>query len=465
MTYPLGVRIELDADTKQLADDVLFGGSPARALRLGGAGVRALAELQAGPVATAAGATLARRLTDGGLAHPCPSPASLEATVVVPVYNRAVELDRCLAAAGHDHPVLVVDDGSTDPEAVAAVCARHGAELVRRPVNGGAGAARNTALAHVDTEFVAFLDSDCVASLGWITALGGHFADPRVAAVAPRVTETGTGPSPLDLGDRPGRVAPLTRVAYIPTAALIVRRAALADGFDESLRHGEDVDLVWRLVEDGWRIRYDPSVRIAHTRPPTGPGRLRRRFVYGTTAAPLTRRHPGAVAPLVLQPWPTLVVGAVLARRPITALAAFTVSTARLRNRLREHDLPTTGLVRANAGGVLQTGLGIGRWFGQFAAPALLAAGRRSPWRAGMAVALLAGPPLADWIRQRPPTGPARFVAAGLAEQAAYGAGVWVGCLRERRFAALRPSVRNVPRVQGRQRPVDLVFGVDQVDR
>jgi mycofactocin system glycosyltransferase len=464
MTYPIGVRIELDADTKQLADDVLFGGSPARVLRLGAAGVRALAELRTGPVTTAAGATLARRLTDTGLANPCASPAPLEVTVVVPVYNRAVELERCLAAVGRDHPVLVVDDGSTDPGTVAAVCSWHGAKLVRRPVNGGAGAARNTALADIHTDFVAFLDSDCVASPGWITALGGHFADPRVAAVAPRVTETGTGPSPLDLGDRPGRVAPLTRVAYVPTAALIVRRTALTGGFDESLRHGEDVDLVWRLVESGCRIRYDPSVRVAHTRPPSEPGRLRRRFVYGTTAAPLTRRHPGAVAPLVLQPWPTLVVGALLARRPVIALAAFGVSTARLGNRLREHDLPTTGLVRANAGGVLQTGLGIGRWFGQFAAPALLASGRRSLWRAGVAGALMAGPPLADWIRQRPRTGPARFVAVGLAEEAAYGAGVWAGCLRERHFAALLPSVRNVPRVQGRQRPVDLVFGVEQVD-
>ena len=140
---------------------------------------------------------------------------------------------------------------------------------MRRGVNGGPGPARNTALGMVGTEFVAFLDSDCVPPPDWINALAGHFADPLVAAVAPRVVNAGPGPggSPLDLGPRPARVAPLTRVAYVPTAALVARRAAIGDGFDEALRYGEDVNLVWRLIEAGWRVRFEPAVRVAHTEP------------------------------------------------------------------------------------------------------------------------------------------------------------------------------------------------------
>jgi mycofactocin glycosyltransferase len=461
---PVGSTVELDSDTRPLGDDVLFGGSPARVLRLSGAGVRALAELRAGPVTSAAAATLARRLTDTGLAHPRPAPlvTAAELTVVVPVRDRASELDRCLAAAGTEYPVLVVDDGSADPAAVAAVCAARGAQLIRRGVSGGPGPARNTALRAARTQFVAFLDSDCTAPPGWISALTGHFADPLVAAVAPRIVaaaggagtdggagvDGGGGGSPLDLGDRAARVMPLTRVAYVPTAALVVRRAALGGGFDEALRYGEDVDLVWRLTEAGWRVRYEPAVQVAHAEPASQSALLRRRFWYGTSAAPLTRRHPGAVAPLVLQPWPTITMAALLARRPLTAGAAFAASTVLLASRLRANGLPSAGVARPMAGGVWQTWLGTGRWCGQFAAPALVLAlarpgGRtaRTRWgRRAAAASLLLGPPLAEWARDRD-ADPVRFVTRTLADQAAYGAGVYAGCLRERLITPVLPSV------------------------
>jgi mycofactocin glycosyltransferase len=458
---PVGITVELDPDTRPLADDVLFGGSPARVLRLSGAGVRALAELRAGPVTSAAAATLARRLTDTGLAHPRPEPpvTAPGLTVVVPVRDRASELDRCLAAAGTEYPVLVVDDGSADPAAVAAVCAARGAQLIRRSVSGGPGPARNTALRAVRTQFVAFLDSDCTAPPAWTSALTGHFADPLVAAVAPRIVAAeggegtggragGGGGSTLDLGDRAARVMPLTRVAYVPTAALVVRRAALGGGFDEALRYGEDVDLVWRLTEAGWRVRYEPAVQVAHAEPASQSALLRRRFCYGTSAAPLTRRHPGAVAPLVLQPWPTITMAALLARRPLTAGAAFSASTVLLARRLRANGLPSAGVARPMAGGVWQTWLGTGRWCGQFAGPALVLAlarpgGRtaRTRWgRRAAAASLLVGPPLAEWARDRD-ADPVRLVARTLADQAAYGAGVYAGCLRERPITPVLPSV------------------------
>ena len=449
---PLGIPIGLDPDTRQLTGNVLFGGSPARVLRLNAAGVRALAELRTGCVASPAGSTLARRLTDAGLAHPHPGPAPgpLDLTVVIPVRDRAAELDRCLAAAGTGYPVLVVDDGSADPSAVAAVCAARGARLVRRNVNGGPGAARNTALRLIGAEFIAFLDSDCTPPPDWITALAGHFADPLVAAVAPRIVGAGPGPggSPLDLGERPARVAPLTRVAYVPTAALLLRRAAVGDGFDEALRYGEDVDLVWRLIEAGWRVRYEPAVRMAHTEPGSLPALLRRRFRYGTSAAPLTRRHPGRVAPLILQPWPSITMAALLARRPLAAGATFTIGTALLARRLRANGLPSEGIVQPMAGGVWQTWLGTGRWSGQFAGPALAAlmlhpGGRTARVRWGRrlaAASLLAGPPLAEWARRRD-RGPVRFTAVTLADQAAYGAGVYAGCLRERIISPVLPSI------------------------
>ena len=464
---PIGFGLVTDADTKQLSESLLFGGSPARVLRLTTAGQQAWRELQRGTVQTRAGAVLARRMTDAGLAHPRP-PALLGAadvTVVIPVRDRAELLAQCLAGLGRDYPVVVVDDGSDDPHAIADVAAANGARLVRRTANGGAGAARNTGLAEVESSLVAFVDSDCVPGPGWIEPLAAHLADPLVAAVAPRVlpadeprtpaTRFSAASGALDLGDREARVVPMSRVAYVPTAVLLARRTALAaiarDGavFDEALRYGEDVDVVWRLHQSGWRVRYDPSVHVGHHEPTTWPALLGRRFRYGRSAAALALRHPSCIAPLVLQPWPTLAAAGLLTRRPPVAALGFAGSVLTRRRRLTAAGVPTKGTAAAMARATEQTWLGIGRYATQFAAPALLTvlarpgrARTRAATRARRrtaALALLVVPPLAAWVRSRPELSAPHFVVGRIADDACYGAGVWTGAYEARSLTALRP--------------------------
>jgi mycofactocin system glycosyltransferase len=455
---PAGFRLTLDPSVKQLSDELWFGGSPARVVRLTAAGRQAWAALQHAPVTTRTGGRLARRLTDAGLAHPVPAPATGPADVVVavPVRDRADQLARCLAGTGPGYPVVVVDDGSVDARAIARVVGAHGARLVRHAENRGPAAARNSALAASESEFVAFLDSDCVPGGDWIRPLLGHFADPLVAAVAPRieprVAPTTAGRylragSSLDLGAVAARVAPRTRVAYVPTAALLVRRSALTGlspgaPFDADLRVGEDVDLVWRLHAAGWRLRYDPGVRVGHTEPDGWRALLARRFRYGTSAAALARRHPHDSDPLVLHPWPAGAVTAALAGRPVLAAAAFGAALATTGRTLRRAGVPTRGLTRASAQALVQTGLGIGRYSTQLAAPALLILARHRPVAAA---ALLLAPALTEWRRSRADLDPVRFAAARIVDDLAYGAGVWAGCLRHRTLRPVLPSVVRRP--------------------
>jgi mycofactocin glycosyltransferase len=259
----------------------------------------------------------------------------------------------------------------------------------------------------------------------------------------------------LDLGGAEARVVPGTRVAYVPTAALLARRAALGQAagargvFDPALRWGEDVDLVWRLHAAGWRIRYDPAARVAHHEPGTWRALLARRFRYGTSAAPLALRHPGQVPPLVLHPWPTLTVAGLLAASPAVAGLGFTGSVLAMRAALRRAGLPTRGVVPAMVTATRQTWLGLARYACQFCAPVVAAAlvapggrgaGRR--WaRSAAAASLLLGPPLTAWSARRGQLGPVRYVLGQLADDAAYGAGVWAGALRARTAAPLRPVV------------------------
>jgi mycofactocin glycosyltransferase len=460
---PSGFRVVLDRGTREIAPGVWSGGSPTRVVRLSRAGQAAWRRLLVGSVDLRATGVLARRLTDAGLAHPCPPPVAAgtaEVTVVVPVRDRTGLLDQCLGALGGTYPIVVVDDGSRAAAAVAAVAAAHGATLVRRDTNGGPSAARNTGLGHVTTDLVAFVDSDCVPSPDWIDRLAGHFADPMVAAVAPRViARRGPGAAgryvtavgDLDLGGHPARVVPTTRVSYVPTAALIARRSALlhvarpTGVFDPTMRVGEDVDLVWRLHEGGWRIRYDPSVTVSHHEPATVPALLARRWRYGTSAAPLARRHPRNIPPLVLEPWAALTVAALLARRPVAAGAAFAASVLASRQALRRHGLPTSGVCRVKAVAAARTWLGAGRYATQYATPllfALMLPGGRHRWRRRTAAAsLLLGPALVAWASGRGPAGPVRYSVGAVAGDVAYGTGVLVGCVQHRTSTPLRPLI------------------------
>ncbi len=164
------------------------------------------------------------------------------------------------------------------------------------------------------TPLVAFVDSDVVLPDGWLDELLPHFDDPRVGLVAPRIRSTpGTSVleryeaqrSPLDLGPEPARIRAGTRVSYVPAAAIVVRVDAIREvgGFDPEIRFGEDVDLVWRLDEAGWSCRYEPAVEAHHPPRPTWRAWVRQRVDYGSSAAPLSKRHPGRLAPVRMSGW------------------------------------------------------------------------------------------------------------------------------------------------------------------
>ena len=464
---PDGTAVRLDPRVRRRdGGTTLLGGSPLRLVRLQPRAHDLLRDDRF-VVRDAVTATLAARLLDCGLAHPDPAhpepdgaPAG-ELTVVVPVKDRPAELDRLLGALRADPdtadvPVLVVDDGSADPVAVTAITARHHARVLRHATARGPAAARNAGLRAATTELVAFLDSDCVPLPGWSAPLVRHTADPRLALVAPRITALAAdasgwvGPyeaavSALDMGPDPAPVAPGTAVSYLPSAAMVARRAALGDGFDESMRVAEDVDLVWRLVAAGWRVRYEPSAAVAHEhRSATGEW-LRRRAFYGTGAALLAARHGAAVAPLVLSPWSAAAwVLALTGRRSgaLACAAVLAVATGRLAPRLARPGEPApVGLAAllvvrgsAAAGKTLARSVTRHHWPLALAAAAVSRRARRGVAAAALSDAVLA------WWPYRGQVGPLRFAAGRRLEDLAYGAGLWWGALRARDARALLPA-------------------------
>ncbi len=363
-----------------------------------------------------------------------------DVTVVIPTRDRDVT---ALVAALRDTGVIVVDDGSRVPVAGAAV--RHGTAR-------GAAAARNAGARLVTTPLVAFLDSDTRPREGWLDAILPHFQDPRVALVAPRIVASRrhgrlaryeAEHSPLDRGPLPARVVAKGRVPFVPGAALVMRTQLAR--FDETLKGGEDVDLVWRLNAEGHHVRYEPQAQVEHEHRTNAGEWLARRAYYGRTAAPLAKRHPRHARPLHMSPWTAATYAAVATRHPKTAAAITATATALLAGQLR-----AARAEGARGAGPAGDALGSARAGGARGATWLDDA--RLAARLVIGGTLVARHIVADAIvRCYWPlvlTRPKLLAAAALAtgplqalDAAAYGAGVWHGCLAHRTLDPLIPDL------------------------
>jgi mycofactocin system glycosyltransferase len=288
-----------------------------------------------------------------------------------------------------------------------------------------------------------------------------HFADPDVVAVAPRIRAR-AGPatptwlagyekkrSSLDLGPSEAPVRPGSLVSYVPTAALAVRRQALteAGGFDEMLRFGEDVDLVWRLGKRGGRIRYEPAVTVTHPARKSGADWLRQRFQYGRSAAALESRHGRDVAPAAMNAWSAGAWGLAVAGHPGPAAAVALATTAALARRAGSDRATGRALAALGLYGHLRAGLSLATAVRRAWLPPALAvsfgAGRSrrgSLCRAALVAALIV-PPAAEWLSEPADTSLITWVGLRLADDLAYQAGVWSGCVSARSFRALLPSL------------------------
>lgn len=181
--------------------------------------------------------------------------SSVKISVVIPAYNAARFLPRCLksvfAQTLKPVEVIVVDDGSTDN--TAEVAAALGAKLISR-TNGGLSAARNTGIQSASSEWIALLDADDLWAPDKLAR--------QAACVGPDIVLVYTGIRYFDdNGKREERPAidPVTARKMLrycnpitPSSALVRRDAVVQDGgFREDIRACEDWEMWFRLQRLG----------------------------------------------------------------------------------------------------------------------------------------------------------------------------------------------------------------------
>ncbi len=194
--------------------------------------------------------------------------------VIIPCYDDGALAQEAVASVREEEPVevVVVDDGSTEPETLERLAAleRSGTHVVRRE-NGGLGAARTSGLSATSAPLVYPLDADDRLEPGALAAMADALE-----------REPGAGFAWGDyvlFGDQAGKYRSpdrwlpwtLTYVNPYPVCSMF-RRDVLEQAGGWVGRAYEDWDLWLRLVgRDVWGLRVD---RVVYRRRLHGDSRL-----------------------------------------------------------------------------------------------------------------------------------------------------------------------------------------------
>ena len=178
-------------------------------------------------------------------------------SVVIAVRDRHRQLpeavDSVLAQTGVDVEVVVVNDGSTDGTAEVAdgIAARFDAVRVVHQANAGPSAARNTGVALTTGPWLTFLDSDDLMMPGRLAAQVSElqYLGPNSAVMGEEHIEVADGVvAPPSISAAQAQQRPRWY-----TMTMMTTRSVFDDvgGFDESLRIGEDTELLFRMHRHG----------------------------------------------------------------------------------------------------------------------------------------------------------------------------------------------------------------------
>lgn len=195
-------------------------------------------------------------------------------SVIIPNYNGAATLERCLTAAvsvaDEATEIIVVDDGSTDGS--VEIIKRFPCTLISLERHAGASQARNMGARHSHGEILFFTDADCLlqhdtltrvreglTGVGDALALGGTYTPhpcddgffSRFQSVFVHYSETKSYP----------------QADYLATHALAIRAVTFRDsgGFAQDMGPIlEDVEFSHRLRRSGVGLIMDPALLVQH---------------------------------------------------------------------------------------------------------------------------------------------------------------------------------------------------------
>lgn len=229
------------------------------------------------------------------------APAQADICAVICTHNRTDLLQRALESLHAQSlmaaEILVVDNAPSDRRTRSLIAEQFPTVVYVCEPTPGLNFARNRALSETARSIVAFMDDDAVADRDWISRTAAVFAESdRIAICTGRVKayrleteaqylfEAQGGfdrgatrihmPRDANQLRMHGLRAPLIAwsIAIGVGASMAVRRSAVSmmGNFDEALDLGAalpgggDVDIIWRTLDAGFEVVYEPRAIVLH---------------------------------------------------------------------------------------------------------------------------------------------------------------------------------------------------------
>lgn len=234
---------------------------------------------------------------------------NLQFSIIVPVYNRPQEIDELLDSLTKqdfqdDFEVLIVEDGSENSS--EDIAKKYTAQLNLNyfyKENSGAGASRNYGMKRASGNYFIILDSDVIVPSQYLSevkkALQENYTDafggPDAAhssftslqkAINYSMTSVLTTGGIRGKKKSVGKFQPrsfnlgLSKVAFEKTK-----------GFSK-MKAGEDIDLTFRLWENGFETQLIDKAFVYHKRRSTIKQFFKQTFAFGTARPILNKKYP-----------------------------------------------------------------------------------------------------------------------------------------------------------------------------
>ncbi len=213
-------------------------------------------------------------------------------SVILVSFNDRKHLEKCLQSLKDfllevDLEIVLVDNNSSDGSPDLIKNKFPEVKLLCASENLGFAKACNLGISASSGEFVLFLNSDTIAEVQALSVLLDEMKrNPSIGAVGPALlSEQGTyqvsfgkrvdffsefiqkGFFNLYYAKKLKSDQTVREVGWLSAACLLVRRKALEEAgcFDENyFLYFEDIDLCYKIRQEGWTLRFCPQVQISH---------------------------------------------------------------------------------------------------------------------------------------------------------------------------------------------------------